>query len=148
MIHRAQEARIVFTSEFLEWCISGSVPYEALKTLSISSYAMCQTAIHAVHQISFAESLRELLSASLGDLGLALVDMVIKHALYVYIPHLIIRRPGLQLVAWLDDPGARQINEGALTEYKTKLSTTNLLCKDLSSLVEEVINTLKSLHAK
>ncbi|KAJ7236527.1 hypothetical protein C8J57DRAFT_1376614 [Mycena rebaudengoi] len=148
MLHRAQEARIVSTSEFLEWCISGSVPYEAAKTLSISSYVMCQTAIHAVHQMRFAESLRGLLSASLSDLGPALVDIVIKHTLYVYDPDPIGRPAGLQLVAWLDDPGARHTIEGALNEYKTRLATTYPPRKDLLSLVEEVMNTLISLHTK
>ncbi|KAJ7116863.1 hypothetical protein C8R44DRAFT_791558 [Mycena epipterygia] len=150
MLDRINEARIIVISEYLEWCSSQVSPSRALETFSTFRRVMCQTAVHETHQIRFAEAIRRLLSAPLGDVLLGgLLDEVIKGALEVYTPIARLTRPhirNLQLYPWLDNPISRQIIKDTFTENKNRLTVLDPPLPDLLSNMEEIINSLDSMH--
>ncbi|KAJ7469339.1 hypothetical protein B0H11DRAFT_1868620 [Mycena galericulata] len=150
MLDRIEEARIIVISEYLEWCSSQVSPFRPLETFSTLRSIMCRTAVHETHQIRFAEAVRRLLIAPLADVVLGgLLDKIIKKTLEVYTPIARLTRPhivGLQLYPWLNNPSARQIIKVAFTEYKNRLTVLDPPLPDLLSDLEEIINSLDSMH--
>jgi hypothetical protein len=121
ILDRIVEARIIVTAEYLEWCSSQVSPFKVLETFSTLGSILCQTAVQESHQMRFAETIRRLLTAPLGDVVLGgLLDEVIKIPLEVYSPNARLTRfhTSFQLYSWLENPVARQIIKDTFSEYK------------------------------
>ncbi|KAJ6476791.1 hypothetical protein C8R45DRAFT_934452 [Mycena sanguinolenta] len=152
MFNRIAEARIMVISEYLEWCSSEvSPPFRVMETLSTLRSVICRAAIHETHQLNFAKTLQRFLSASSGDIVLAVLDEVIKKMLEVYTPVARLARPhirGLQLYPYLDNPVAREIIKDTFIENKNTVTAMDPPLPDLLSSIctEEIINSLDFMH--
>jgi hypothetical protein len=140
---RITEAKIHVLAEFLEYCTSDELPYEAVATLRTISDTVPGTSIHKAHQIRFTTSIRAIFaSARSTDLMKAIV---ISSPLdtYAEIPVDGIIAPRFP---WLDEPIARQALKEAFRNYDEIFTTDNPESPPIRTRMRAILEGLDAWH--
>ncbi|KAJ7220201.1 hypothetical protein GGX14DRAFT_586056 [Mycena pura] len=145
----AAEAILILVAEFLDHCNSDLLPYKAGETVRRIGWFAPHQKIHRTHQIRFASSLYNILSA--GRFAGLMEDLVYLRCLNSYA-----REPSssLQEVSnfdglhdWLDDPVARQKIKAGFLDFEIRLNTKADSPKTLARL-RKILHQLDSMEEK
>ncbi|KAJ7657683.1 hypothetical protein DFH06DRAFT_452850 [Mycena polygramma] len=141
-------ARISIVAEFLDQCASGTMPYEAIKTLEAlnTQEIIPKAAIDAAHQTRLANAVdRCFVTGNCPDLLATIVDLRFwSH----YRPHKLDFDwlfEELDSIPWLDDATARNDVKDCFTVYEAELASATEESPTLSRL-REILEGLSTKH--
>ncbi|KAJ7455491.1 hypothetical protein FB451DRAFT_1143803 [Mycena latifolia] len=159
--HRVSEACLNLVVDYLEHCVSGALPYNAVQTLDKMidrGVGICGTLIHPTHQMRLANSIHRVFT---GGRTTDLLDAIVNWrcwALYTDVntedevrAHREILRssepwPVEPLLPWLDNPITRQKIGDAFRGYEQKFSSDTDSAHDVVPRLRKILQGFDRWH--
>ncbi|KAJ7758323.1 hypothetical protein B0H16DRAFT_1370531 [Mycena metata] len=141
---RYAEGELNTATEFIQQCCSNNSPFKGPRTLMLAGRAIPTVAIDPVHQLHFANALKELFEVDIATRERELLlKSVPNMALWqIYAPTHIFGLGVTNAYPWLDNPQARRIVQATFETYLTKIPVKTRLYAQ----VQEILAQLDALH--